>query len=94
MVAQRQARSWPFWTILAGLSSAVFATFYSGFVKFSAPSMTSTDFALRTEMILKTTPLIDGHNDLTYLLRIELQNKIYDNTTFTFRNGNLQNPPV
>lgn len=37
------------------------------------------DFKSRTDRVLATTPLIDGHNDLPYLLRIELKNKIYEN---------------
>ncbi|KAK7757286.1 hypothetical protein SLS62_000836 [Diatrype stigma] len=49
------------------------------------PPIDPSDFAARAERILRTTPLIDGHNDLPYLLRLELQNKIYDNETFTFR---------
>lgn len=44
------------------------------------------NYARRAERILKSTPLIDGHNDLPYLLRIELQNKINDDK-FTFRHG-------
>lgn len=42
------------------------------------------DFKSRTDRVLATTPLIDGHNDLPYLLRIELKNKIYDVSEFTF----------
>lgn len=49
------------------------------------PPVDPSDFASRAERILRTTPLIDGHNDLPYLLRLELQNKIYDNEAFTFR---------
>ncbi|UPK99766.1 hypothetical protein LCI18_010701 [Fusarium solani-melongenae] len=37
-----------------------------------------TDYVERTKRVLKTTPLIDGHNDLPWQLRIELQNRIYD----------------
>jgi membrane dipeptidase len=37
-----------------------------------------TNYALRTRRVLQSTPLIDGHNDLPWLLRIELQNRIYD----------------
>ncbi|KAI1459620.1 membrane dipeptidase-domain-containing protein [Annulohypoxylon moriforme] len=37
-----------------------------------------TDYAERTRRVLKTTPLIDGHNDLPWQLRIELHNRIYD----------------
>lgn len=40
--------------------------------------LSPTDYAGRARQILRTTPLIDGHNDLPYLLRVELQNKIYD----------------
>ncbi|OTA98770.1 hypothetical protein M426DRAFT_17094 [Hypoxylon sp. CI-4A] len=37
-----------------------------------------TNYAERTKRVLKTTPLIDGHNDLPWQLRIELNNRIYD----------------
>lgn len=37
-----------------------------------------TDYAERTRRVLKTTPLIDGHNDFPLMLRIELHNRIYD----------------
>ncbi|KAF2811330.1 uncharacterized protein BDZ99DRAFT_385120 [Mytilinidion resinicola] len=37
-----------------------------------------TNYVERTRRVLKTTPLIDGHNDLPWQLRIELQNRIYD----------------
>lgn len=36
-----------------------------------------TNYAERTRRVLKTTPLIDGHNDLPWQLRIELHNRIY-----------------
>jgi len=48
---------------------------------FSSPALERldpTDYSGRAREILKTTPVIDGHNDLPYLLRVELQNKIYD----------------
>lgn len=45
-----------------------------------------TDYAARVERVLKSTPLIDGHNDLPYLLRIELQNQINDGK-LTFGKG-------
>lgn len=37
-----------------------------------------TDYALRTRRVLQSSPLIDGHNDLPWLLRVELQNRIYN----------------
>ena len=40
-----------------------------------------TDYALRTKRVLESTPLIDGHNDLPWLLRIELHNRIEDGKT-------------
>lgn len=89
-VEKPEARKWLSWPMLAGLAGIILAAAYSGIVKFSAQTIDSTNYSLRTENILSTTPLIDGHNDLPYLLRLELQNQIYDNTTFTFRDGKLQ----
>ncbi|KAH6879536.1 dipeptidyl aminopeptidase [Thelonectria olida] len=61
---------------------------FAGYYLNIAPQATDpTNYSLRTERLLSTSPLIDGHNDLPYLLRIELQNKIYGNGTFTFRDG-------
>jgi hypothetical protein len=51
-------------------------------------NITATDYAARTKHVLSTTPLIDGHNDMPYLIRIELKNHIYDKR-FTFRDGLL-----
>jgi hypothetical protein len=50
------------------------------------------DFKSRTERVLATTPLIDGHNDLPYLLRIELKNKIYDESILNFRESKCSRP--
>ncbi|KAH8803684.1 putative dipeptidase [Xylogone sp. PMI_703] len=52
------------------------------------PSITPTDYAARTKHVMSTTPLIDGHNDLPALIRVELKNHIYDRR-FTFREGLL-----
>jgi hypothetical protein len=49
--------------------------------------MNHSDERSRTKYLMGTTPLIDGHNDLPYLLRLELKNKIYDSTKFSFREG-------
>jgi hypothetical protein len=51
-------------------------------------SIPLTDYTARTKRIMSTTPLIDGHNDLPYLVRVELKNHIYDNR-FTFKEGLL-----
>ncbi|KAJ3544798.1 hypothetical protein NM208_g2855 [Fusarium decemcellulare] len=48
-------------------------------------SIDPTNYAERTKRILKTTPLIDGHNDLPFMLRLELKNRIYDDR-FDFKN--------
>ncbi|KAL0940400.1 microsomal dipeptidase [Colletotrichum truncatum] len=37
-----------------------------------------TNYTERTRRVLRSTPLIDGHNDLPWQLRIELHNRIYD----------------
>ncbi|KFA54569.1 hypothetical protein S40293_02264 [Stachybotrys chartarum IBT 40293] len=37
-----------------------------------------TDYAERTRHVLKDTPLIDGHNDLPWQLRVEVHNQIYN----------------
>jgi hypothetical protein len=52
------------------------------------PSIAPTDYAARTKHIMSTIPLIDGHNDMPYLIRIELKNHIYDKR-FTFKEGLL-----
>lgn len=49
------------------------------------PVLDIADYEARVERAMRLTPLIDGHNDLPYLLRLELQNKIYDKSTFTFK---------
>jgi hypothetical protein len=51
-------------------------------------SIDPQDFKARAENVMKTTPLIDGHNDLPYLPRLELQNKIYD-SKFDFKQGGI-----
>ncbi|KAJ9219520.1 hypothetical protein DTO271D3_748 [Paecilomyces variotii] len=45
----------------------------------------------RTRHILSTTPLIDGHNDLPYLMREQLRNKIYGSS---FRDGLLSHTDI
>ncbi|EEP78536.1 conserved hypothetical protein [Uncinocarpus reesii 1704] len=47
------------------------------------------DYAARADRILSTTPLIDGHNDLPYLIRLETKNKIYDHEKLPFEAGLL-----
>jgi len=37
-----------------------------------------TNYAERARRVLKSTPLIDGHNDFPWLLRIELHNRLYN----------------
>ncbi|KAI1758994.1 hypothetical protein GGR53DRAFT_524213 [Hypoxylon sp. FL1150] len=41
-------------------------------------SINPANYALRTKRVLETTPLIDGHNNFPWLLRVELHNRIYD----------------
>jgi membrane dipeptidase len=69
---------------IGAITTAVLS--YLGF-PFSSSKIDESDYEGRVKHILATTPLIDGHNDLPYLLRIELQNKIYDSTEFNFWDG-------
>ncbi len=50
---------------------------------FQDDSIDPLDYAARTRRLLSQTPLIDGHNDLPYLIRLQLNNKIY-NQRFSF----------
>lgn len=50
---------------------------------FQAESIDPHDYAERTRRLLAQTPLIDGHNDLPYLIRLQLNNQIY-NQKFPF----------
>ncbi|ROV97032.1 hypothetical protein VSDG_04124 [Cytospora chrysosperma] len=73
------------WTIpgLIGLLGVGLAGWFT-YSQTASPNISLNDYAARTEAILRTTPLIDGHNDLPFLLRLELHNQIYDNKTFQF----------
>ncbi len=71
---------------LLGAISAIASTFFG--ISMTVRKINPLDYKERVKEILTTTPLIDGHNDLPYLLRIELQNKIYDPSDFQFWNGN------
>jgi len=75
-------------TLTLGAMTAV-AFSYLGF-SFQGRKIDPLDYEARAKHILDTTPLVDGHNDLPYLLRIELQNKIYDSTEFNFWDGKKQ----
>lgn len=76
-------RSWAV-PIFVGLVAAGLAAFLA-YNQNATVQISEDDYAARTEMVLRTTPLIDGHNDLPFLLRLELHNQIYDNKSFPFR---------
>ncbi|KAI2781639.1 membrane dipeptidase-domain-containing protein [Daldinia loculata] len=67
-------------TIIATSLAVLIAPFTSlgSWLSLAESPIDPTDYALRTKHILKTTPLIDGHNDFPWLLRVELHNRIYD----------------
>lgn len=52
--------------------------FSSGQQKENEEAIDPTDYLARARRILRTTPLIDGHNDFPFLLRQQLRNRIYD----------------
>ncbi|KAK6954065.1 hypothetical protein Daesc_004027 [Daldinia eschscholtzii] len=72
-------RRWRSTIIVAGLAVLIapFTSLGSWFSLTRAP-IDPINYALRTRRILETTPLIDGHNDFPWLLRVELHNRIYD----------------
>ncbi|TVY92880.1 putative dipeptidase [Lachnellula willkommii] len=51
------------------------------------------DYAARAKHVLSKTPLIDGHNDLPHLIRVELYGKMYDGT-FNFNDKLLGHTDV
>lgn len=81
------------WTVpsLVGLAAVGLAGLFA-YSQNAAVHISQDDYAARTEMVLRTTPLIDGHNDLPFLLRLELHNQIYDNKSFPFRESECCGP--
>lgn len=80
------------WTLSLAIALVAGTAGYLGLASFGSTRISSMDYAARTDYILRTTPLIDGHNDLPYLLRIELQDKLY-NSSFDFRNCKFPKAP-
>jgi membrane dipeptidase len=84
LIVHAQRRSSRIWNWRYALGIAGLAVFFAPFTTAASWLMPvevpidPSDYALRTRRVLKSTPLIDGHNDLPWLLRIELQNRIYD----------------
>ncbi|KAL7629559.1 hypothetical protein AAE478_001080 [Parahypoxylon ruwenzoriense] len=65
--------------ITAGLTILIIPfTSIGGWLRLAEAPIDPTNYALRTKRVLETTPLIDGHNDFPWLLRVELHNRIYD----------------
>ncbi|KIY63813.1 hypothetical protein CYLTODRAFT_402639 [Cylindrobasidium torrendii FP15055 ss-10] len=52
------------------------------------------DYAARTRRLLANYPLVDGHNDLVYLIRVELKNQVYDTERFTLGQGLLSHTDI
>lgn len=79
------------WLWKAGVAGFVAISSITGLVlsPFSS-TIPQHDYAARTKDVLSKVPLIDGHNDLPYLIRNELKYGIY-NDRFTFDTGLLSN---
>ena len=75
------------WTTSFSILGVILIAVLLGYVYHNEPVLDRQDYKARTEWILSTTPLIDGHNDLPYLIRLELQNQIYDTEKFRFRDA-------
>lgn len=90
---QSQRRTWlrntAVFVSIAALAGAVTKYLPFSSVWGGASYIDPLDYVSRANRILSTTPLIDGHNDLPYLIRIELKNKIYDRKKFPFSTGLL-----
>jgi len=82
VLASSSSRPHTSWTkIVTAISLAAFlapAIYLRSFFQPAELPIDPTDYAARTKRTLSQTPIIDGHNDLPYLIRVELQNKIYD----------------
>lgn len=75
----RRLWHWPSVLITASIAALISPVYHLATSLVPAPApLDPTDYLGRARQILKTTPLIDGHNDLPYMLRVELQNKIYE----------------
>lgn len=59
-------------------SFAAIATSLTAYLGIGSSPIDPLDYAKRADRVLSTTPLIDGHNDLPYLIRVETKNKIYN----------------
>lgn len=83
MSQQSQTQGNRIWTYVGGLA-AVGAAIWLAISGLLNSGIDPLDFDARVEHVMRSTPLVDGHNDLPYLLRLELKNKIYDAERFTF----------
>jgi membrane dipeptidase len=74
----RSGLNWPRTLTAISLATLIAPAIYlRAFFQQSELPINSTDYAARTRRVLSQTPFIDGHNDLLYLIRVELKNKIY-----------------
>ncbi|KAK0387061.1 hypothetical protein NLU13_5374 [Sarocladium strictum] len=82
VVLRSQARAGAWWSrwrsplLFAGLAALLTPLAY--LFNLEGP-IDPTNYSERTKRVLRGTPLIDGHNDLPWQLRIELHNRLYDN---------------
>ncbi|KAG0645735.1 dipeptidase [Hyphodiscus hymeniophilus] len=77
-----EGSTWRGFILLTAILVGVF--FYTNIWKTSLLTATKEesidpkDYDSRAKRVLRSTPLIDGHNDFPFLLRQQLQSKIYD----------------
>lgn len=83
MASRSERQTSSLWAYLVGLASVAAGIWLVMGGKLSS-SIDPDDLDARVEHVMESTPLIDGHNDLPYLLRLELKNKFYDAEKFTF----------
>ncbi|KIV94263.1 hypothetical protein PV10_02047 [Exophiala mesophila] len=85
-MTEKQGQSRSLWKYVAAIGVAATGLW---FATSGNPSLrtNSRDLDGRVLHVMASTPLIDGHNDLPYLVRLELKNKIYNPEQFRFEQG-------
>lgn len=76
---------------VAAIGGLLYATSYwrqHSSTKAKEEPLEPDDYLGKARRILRSTPLIDGHNDFPFLLRQQLKGKIYGHDFETTRTGN------
>lgn len=90
---QEPSRFGSIWSIRLFLAALVATVaFYASFGQLGRNKLADLhplDYAARTQRLLSRYGVYDGHNDLVYLIRVELKNQIQDMEKFPLGKGLL-----